>query len=110
MSDGAGYDDVMLDLNDCEGSSYGVVPEEENEIIAALRKHVASGGTVDSLLDLTLISGGRLVIRASAVLSLFRTTAAQRAQNWRNAKRYEDEVAEQKRDAGYVPGSERFGA
>lgn len=85
-----------------DGSYFTIVPTDEQRIDAGVTLFLGSGGSRDSLLDLTLVDGGPLRVLASEitcwVVSSPQSRIAQRA--WEADM--DDEEKEEKRARGWI--------
>ncbi|MGB0964393.1 MAG: hypothetical protein ACPGVY_17065 [Mycobacterium sp.] len=80
-------------LYDDSESHWTLVAEDEPRIDAAVSLHISSGGTHDTLLDLTGIEGFPIRLRASTVTSWFLSTPESRLRSTELTKLQADESA-----------------
>lgn len=87
-------------MYDDDGDQWAVVVDDEPRIDAAVSRHVESGGTRDTLLDLTSLEGFPVRIRASAIASWFVSTPDTRRRSAELRKLQSDEAEEHRASLG----------
>lgn len=92
--------DTYLKVYDGEDSCFVCVPEDEPRVNAAVSRYVDSGCTHDTLLDLTMVEGPTIYIRASDIRCWFVSTPGSRERRIGIDKESEDEYAEHRRAHG----------
>jgi len=87
-------------LYDASDSAWSFEVDDEPRIDAAVSRHIDSGGTVDTLLDLTTTDGFRTRIRASHVMAWFVSTPETRRRAVELSHLQDEETKQVKADLG----------
>lgn len=91
---------TFLKIYDSDGAYWCILSTEEGQVDAAVERWLSSAGTVDSLLDLTMVDGENLRVRASRIIGWTRSTPAGRAKGAEVEKQMEDERKANRAAAG----------
>ena len=83
-----------------DGECWGVVPEDEPRIDAAVSQWIDSGETRDTLLLLTFTGGDPFKLRASCISAWMLSTPEGRRREWEISKASDEERERVKRELG----------